>query len=204
MFSVLYLYEIRYCTLWSIGTRTVKYMGHQLTYTNQMLTAVVLGYYDKTGKWLSVRRLRDVCNIGTDYAARAIRTAKSRRLKNEIEKDPYFAALALGMGMTPKQAKDHLDQLQSRNISPKKGNTHLSRSDLAMILGLQCPELDSTSMTKEQMLERITNPAAHVFLNRIEDITTEKLTETNRRVAQALAKLIAEDRMSALKPSQTR
>lgn len=164
-------------------------MGHQLTYTNQMLTAVVLGYYDETGKWPPVRSVRAACEVGTDYAAQAIRTAKSRRLKNEIEKDPYFAALALGMGMTPEQAKDHLDQLKSRNISPQKGNTHLSRSDLAMVLGLQCPELDSTSMTKKQMLERILNPAAHKFREAIDRLSEKKLTQTNRRVIDALNKL---------------
>lgn len=141
-------------------------MSRPIRYTDATLQSIALTVYDTTGTWPTVRQLKAACGIGTEYARKALASAQDRRTRTDIDKNPYFAALARALGMDPTEAREHLEQLDRRNISPAKGNTHVSRSDLVMVLALQQPGLDTSDpkiWTKKKLLDHIQNPAAKKF-----------------------------------------
>ncbi len=124
------------------------------------LYQAALHYYHTEGKWPTVRGFRTALRTSQKSAMDAIQRAKRTVSIDEgIEESGVFAALCIYAGLEKSEAIDMLRDLSSREISPQNGNTHLSRKELRMILALQRPHIDSSTMTKKQLLDSIINPA---------------------------------------------
>lgn len=185
-------------------------MAHPVTYSNATLLQIVLRYHEEKGSWPTVRHLRKACEVGTNYAAKAIRDAKEQYVA-QIELNPYFAALAtayatlsekyveatggskqakeMRLGDTPEEIRDALDRLNSRNITPRKHNTQLSILQLRVIMAMQDPTLDTSHMTKAKLLDHIYNPAARLFLRRVKEMTSDNGGINEELVDQGVRKL---------------
>lgn len=187
-------------------------MAHPVTYSNATLLQIVLRYHEEEGTWPTVRQLRKACEVGTNYAAKAIRDAKEHYVAR-IELNPYFAALAtayavlsekyleatggskqakeMRLGDTPEEIRDALDRLNSRNITPRKHNTQLSILQLRVIMAMQDPTLDTSHMTKAKLLDHIYNPAAIDFLKKVYELSQSNGEADENLIRQGIKKLEA-------------
>lgn len=124
------------------------------------LYQVALHYYRTEGKWPTVRALRTALRISQKSAMDALKKAKHTVSIDEgIETSGAFAALCIYAGLERDKAIAMLKDLSGREINPQNGNSHLSRQQLRMILALQRPHIDSSKMTKAELLDNIINPA---------------------------------------------
>lgn len=126
----------------------------------ERLYQTALHFYYTEGRWPTVRALRTALKTSQKSAMDALRRAKRRvSIDEAIEESGVFAALCIYAELEKGEAIDILQDLSRREISPQNGNTHLSRKELRMILALQRPHIDSSTMTKKQLLDSIINPA---------------------------------------------
>ena len=148
-------------------------MARPTRFTDALLKHIVTEYRNRYGEWPAVNSVRVACGVGYQRVLNALDHAKSSYV-GPAERNPYFAALAAYMKMTPTEARKLVDDAILTSVS-RANMDELRANYAAMLVRRNDPDaeekirasIDTKRTRKKDLIDRVNSGIMRQFVDNI-------------------------------------